>query len=368
VALDALVRIERDNAYANLALSAQLRGSGLDQRDRALVTELVYGTIRQRRACDFLVDRFLSSPPNETARAALRLGAYQLHFTDIPPHAAVSTTVAAVGKGLRGLINAVLRKVASQPVNWPDEPTRLSYPDWIVERLTDDLGSERATDALMAMNAAPVVTTRDDGYTQDVASQRVAEAVGVGAGGVVADVCAAPGGKATHLAGQGARVVAADIRPKRVGLVAANVAQLGLGSSVLVVTSDGLHPALRPHSFDAVLVDAPCSGLGVLGRRADARWRITPDDVSNLAVLQRDLLDAAVDLVRPGGTLVYSVCTLTAAESIGHDAWMAERHPDLTALEPPAAPWAPWGSGAILLPQELPSDGMVLMRWRVPPV
>jgi 16S rRNA C967 or C1407 C5-methylase (RsmB/RsmF family) len=90
--------------------------------------------------------------------------------------------------------------------------------------------------------------------------------------------------------------------------------------------------------------------------------------VSNLAVLQRDLLDAAVDLVRPGGTLVYSVCTLTAAESIGHDAWMAERHPDLTALEPPAAPWAPWGSGAILLPQELPSDGMVLMRWRVPPV
>ena len=155
VALDAMVRIERDDAYANLALSAQLRGSGLEQRDRALVTELVYGTIRQRRACDFLVDRFLSSPPNETARAALRLGAYQLHFTDIPPHAAVSTTVAAVGKGLRGLINAVLRKVASEPVNWPDEPTRLSYPDWIVERLTADLGAERAGAALMAMNAAP---------------------------------------------------------------------------------------------------------------------------------------------------------------------------------------------------------------------
>jgi 16S rRNA (cytosine967-C5)-methyltransferase len=115
-----------------------------------------------------------------------------------------------------------------------------------------------------------------------------------------------------------------------------------------------------------VLVDAPCSGLGVLHRRPDARWRITAADVSNLAVLQRNLIDAAVGLVRPGGTLVYSVCTLTAEESIGHDAWMSERHPTLVALDPPPAPWTSWGSGAILLPQELPSDGMVLMRWQVP--
>jgi len=222
VALDALVEIEAGGAYANLKLGPVLERSGLDERDRRLVTELVYGTIRRRRALDYLVDRFLVNDPPPTARAALRLGAYQLRFTDVPDHAAVSATVDVVPKRFRGLVNAVLRKVATSPVAWPDDATRLSYPDWIVERLVDDLGTEEALDALETMNRAPDVTTRDDGYVQDRSSQRVVAALGAGPGDLVVDVCAAPGGKATALAADGARVIAADLRPKRVRLIATN--------------------------------------------------------------------------------------------------------------------------------------------------
>ena len=364
VALEALDRIERDDAYANLALAAVLGRSKLDRRDRALVTELVYGTIRRRRSLDHLADRFLSSDPPATARKALRLGAYQLRYTEIPDHAAVAETVEATPKRFRGLVNAVLRKVASAPVNWPDDATRLSYPDWIVDRLTDDLGPEDAYSALESMNSAPDVDTRDDGYVQDRASQWVVEAIDVAAGEVVADLCAAPGGKATGLAARGARVVAADLRASRAGLIAANVERLGLTENVLPVVADGTQPGLRPGSFDVVLLDAPCSGLGVLRRRADARWRVAPGDVDRLVALQRRLLSAAVELVRPGGQLVYSVCTLTAAESVDQARWF-EATAAVTAMAAPTDPWRPWGSGAILLPQAAGTDGMSLFRWRV---
>jgi 16S rRNA (cytosine967-C5)-methyltransferase len=366
VAIEALVRIERDDAYANLALDSILKKSGLDQRDRGLVTDLVYGSLRRRRACDFLADRFLSSPPPAEARAALRIGAYQLHFTDLPDHAAVSATVSAVPNRYRGLTNAVLRKIASQPVNWPDEATRLSYPDWVVERLVADLGEYDAIAALEAMDLAPTVTTREDGYTQDEASQWVAESIGVRPGDVVADVCAAPGGKATLLAGLGAHVIAADLRPKRVGLVAGNAARVGVADHVLAIAADATVPPLRPGSFDVVLVDAPCSGLGVLHRRADARWRITAGDVDELAVLQRRIIEAALPLVRPGGTFVYSVCTMTQAESLDQARWLEATHPELEPLVPPGLPWRLWGNGALLLPQDAGTDGMSLFRWRIP--
>ena len=368
VALDALDRIERDDAYANLALSAVLDRSGLDRRDRALVTELVYGSIRRRRSLDHLVDRFLSTEPPSTARNALRLGAYQLHFTEIPAHAAVAETVEATPKRFRGLVNAILRKVSSTDVTWPDEATRLSYPDWIVDRLRTDLGDQEATAALESMNHAPDVNTRDDGYVQDLASQWVVDAIDLGDADLVADLCAAPGGKATGLAGRGARVVAADLRPGRVGLVAANVERLHLGRLVLPVVADASTPPLRPASFDVVLLAAPCSGLGVLRRRADARWRVAPGDVGRLVALQRELLAAAVPLVRPGGQLVYSVCTLTAAESVEQAEWLESSGAGAARLEPlppPPAPWRPWGSGAVLLPQAADTDGMSLFRWRV---
>jgi 16S rRNA (cytosine967-C5)-methyltransferase len=131
---------------------------------------------------------------------------------------------------------------------------------------------------------------------------------------------------------------------------------------VATVVADGTAPPLRPGAADRVLVDAPCSGLGVLRRRPDARWRIRQEDLARLTVLQRRLLDAAAALVRPGGTLVYSVCTLTLAETAATDRWLADAHPDLLPLPPPGDPWAPAGRGALLLPQAAGTDGMYLLR------
>ena len=423
MALDALERIDSEGAYANLVVPQLLERSGLAERDRRFVTDLVYGTTRMRRACDHLLDRFLSRPPVPRVRSALRLGAYQLAFAAVPPHAAVSETVAVTPLSARGLANAVLRRVAevvaAAGIDWPDDATRLSVPDWIVDRLTADLGSERALAALATMNQPAAATERADGYVQDTASQLVAAAVATQAGERVLDACAAPGGKATALAAAGAWVAAADVRPGRLGLVRANAARLaartgpgattptatggiprtagagearaggravdltsggesvpgtdpaghagraGAGSSAVVaVAADAGRPPWRTEAFDRVLVDAPCSGLGTLRRRPDLRWRVDEAGVERLAQLQRRLLLASADLVRPGGTLVYSVCTLTRTESLGVDEVLAAERPDLEPLDPPDGPWEPWGRGAILLPQTAGSDGMCLFRYR----
>ncbi len=381
VALEALLEIE-GGGRANVVVPRLLEHTGLDERDRGLVTELVYGTCRMRRACDWLVDRHLRGHTDPEVRAGLRLGAYQLAHLRTPPHAAVSATVEEVRGPGRGVVNAVLRKVAGDvgggDLRWPDPATELSYPDWIVARLARDLGPAAAREALVVMNTAPSVTRRSDGYTQDQASQWVAAAVGAQAGELVVDLCAAPGGKATAMAygaadpipaqggaqqGGPALVVAADRATDRARIVAGNVAGLGL-ENVVTVVADGTAPPLRPAISDRVLVDAPCSGLGVLRRRPDARWRVRATDVDRLALLQRQLLEAAADLVRPGGTVAYSVCTLTVVETAAIDRWAASALPWLAPLPPPGPPWTPAGRGALLLPQAAGTDGMYLLLLR----
>jgi 16S rRNA (cytosine967-C5)-methyltransferase len=362
LALAALVEIEH-GGRANAVLAEKLRNSPLAGADRGLVTELVYGTTRMRRACDFLVDRFVLRDLDVPTRAALRLGAYQLHFLGTPAHAAVSTTVEVAPRRARGLVNAVLRRVAEAAVAWPDTATRLSYPDWVVERLVADLGEDDGLAALEQMNRTPVVTDRGDGYAQDPASQWVAAAVGAEAGERVADLCAAPGGKATAMAATGARVWASDVDAERAALVTAAAAETG-AASVVVAVADGRRPPWPPATFDRVLVDAPCTGLGVLHRRPDARWRRRPDDLPRLARLQRQLLDAAAAMVRPGGSLVYSACTLTATETVEVDDWLARAHPELEPAPPPGAPWRPHGRGALLLPQAAGTDGMAVLCLR----
>jgi len=368
VALDALIRIERDGAYANLVLPAVLARSGLDERDRGFVTELVYGVTRMRRSLDWLVDRFVNRDPDLETRAVLRLGAYQLVWLGTPPHAAVSATVAVAPPRTKGLVNAVLRRVSEADREWPDEGTRLSYPDWIIERLTTDLGPAVAVAALESMNEAASAVERADGYRQDTASQWVTEVVGASSGQRVVDLCAGPGGKATGLAASGAAVLALELHPARAGLVLDNARHLS-SAHLTVVAADGRAAPVRPGVADRVLVDAPCSGLGSLRRRADARWRIAPGDVEHLAHLQRQLLDAAADLVRPGGEIVYATCTLTAAETSGIDAWAGQAHPELEARAPdgPALLEAavPHGRGVLVLPQAAGTDGMFVLRLRL---
>lgn len=359
LALDALRRIESHGAYANLVLTAELEGSELSDMDRRFVTDLVNGTTRMRRSCDAQIDRFVLDPPDAATRTLLRLGTYQLVHAGVAPHAAVSETVALAPKRVRGFVNAVLRKVAAAEPTWPSEGARLSQPDWIVARLIAELGHDDAVAAMERMNEPPAVTERADGYVQDLSSQWVAAAVETGPGERVLDVAAAPGGKATALAAAGAQVVAADVRPSRGRLIAANGERLGV--PIVVAVADGRIPPWRPEAFDAVLLDAPCTGLGALRRRSDARWRIGPDSVDELAGLQRELLAAAAPLVRPGGRLVYSVCTLTAAESIDHPV------PDgfeVDDREPPEGQWRPYGHGWRVLPHDADTDGMVLLRYR----
>lgn len=360
-----MVRVETGGAYANLLLPSMLDRSTLSGDDRRFVTELVYGTTRMKRACDHLVDRFLLNPVDDRVRAALRLGAYQLAFLSTPAHAAVSATVAAVGGPARGLVNAVLRRVADAPIEYPDRATGLSYPDWIVDELGSFLGPEPATRALEAMNRPAPTMVRDDGYVQDRASQLVVDAVEAQPGELIVDLCAAPGGKATAMAASGATVIAGDRRLSRVGLVAGNVERLGL-DNVCPVVADGRRVPLPGASVDRVLVDAPCSGLGSLRRRPDARWRVEPETPARLAVLQGELLDEAVRLLRPGGTLIYSVCTFGVTEGSEVIERLVERASDRGRLEPLEAPTGPWqeiDGVAVLVPDE--TDGMMLARLRL---
>ena len=362
VALDALRRIESDGAYANLVLGPMLATSGLSDMDRRFVTELVYGTTRMRRACDAVIDRFVTSPPDEATRSVLRLGAYQLVFAGVPPHAAVGETVGLAPKRTRGFVNAVLRKVSRLSIaemTWPSDGARLSYPDWMVDLFRSELGEGDATSALERMNEPPPVTARADGYIQDESSQWVAAAVDVEPGARVLDMCAAPGGKATAMAAAGARVVAADHRLGRARMVQENVTKLDL--DLPVVAADGTAPPFRRGAFAAVLLDAPCSGLGSLRRRADARWRIQPDDITELALLQSQLLASAAELVAPGGRLVYSVCTITAAESVRHSTPAGF---EVDPTPPTVGIWRAFEQGWRVLPHDADTDAMVLIRYR----
>ena len=371
LALDALNRIELEGAFSNVLLPKMLAISQLDSRDRNFVTELVYGSTRMQRACDFLVDRFMAKDPDAKTRTVLRLGAYQLAFMRTPTHAAVSATVELAPQRTRGLVNAVLRKVANNipetAADWPSLAVHLSYPDWIVNRLVADLGSDAATAALEAMNAPASRTERDDGYTQDLGSQWVVDLVGAQTGELIADVCAAPGGKATGMAGTDAVVLASDLHRSRVRLLAGNIERVASDRVVPVVVANGTALPYADRSLDRILVDAPCSGLGALRRRPDARWRITSDAIETLSDLQRRLLDEACRVVKVGGTVVYSVCTVTNAETIDIDAWMGETHPNLVPIERAGEPWIPQGRGAIILPQTADTDGMAIFRYLCQP-
>lgn len=358
MAYDALVRIDHDGAYANLVVPAMLNRSSLSEQDRRFVTDLVYGTTRMRRACESLVERFVLTEPDPEVRTLLRLGAYQLAFGGTAPHAAVGETVELAHPKVRGFVNAILRRVAEAPKVWPDEGSRLSYPDWIVDRFVSELGEFEGFAALECMNEAPTVHERADGYIQDQASEWVAELANAQPGELVLDMCAAPGGKATAMASAGALVVAADLQAHRARLIAENADRLGY--QLPVVVANGATPPFVAHSFDRVLIDAPCSGLGALRRRPDARWRISSNDIDNLAGLQQRLLNAAAPLVKPGGVLIYSVCTITAAESIDHPT------PDgfEVMTEHPGDPWQSFGQGFRVLPQDADTDGMVIIRYR----
>ena len=346
-----LQRVFEDDAYADRAL--RTAAAELDARDRALAQRLSYGAVQRVRTLDQAIEtlgRRRVARLDAPVRAALRLGAYQLAFVDgVARYAAVNESVELVRRaGLERAVaftNAVLRRLADgiRPLieSMPDTTAaegalKHSYPDWIAETWWDELGPDAARTLMQALNEpAPTVVRLVRGgidgtpdpeipgawhvdrvdqralaegrvWPQSAASQLVGLAVGAQDGDRTLDLCAAPGGKATMLAGD---VVAAEVNAARARELQETVRRLG-APNVEVVVSDGRDLPTELTGFDRALVDAPCSGLGVLNRRPDLRWRAMP-----LPKLQLELLQAAAERVQSGGTIVYSVCTINAEEA-----------------------------------------------------
>jgi 16S rRNA (cytosine967-C5)-methyltransferase len=406
---------------AREALDYRLRKTDLAPRDRAFATELAYGTVKMRRWLDFELqpyvgERLRTLPP--TIAEILRLGTYQLRAMDgVEAYAAVSESVGLARKyghkGTAGLVNAVLRRVSTDPPREADLATRASLPTWIVEHWRARFGAERLDAILAGVNApAPVGLCVDlRRATPEAAIAALAEA-GIAArvsafardalvletpapagelerladhrwhlhaesaaipvelldpqpGMRVVELCCGRGNKTLQIVsrtGDAGTLLAVDDDPSKIAQTAARLAAAGI-DSVALVTADAT--GLRADAdADAVLLDAPCSGLGILGRQPEARWRKQPEDPARMAAVQRRLLSAAATGVRPGGALVYAVCSTDRRESEDVvDAFLAERTDfSRAALPPRLAPLATPGGDVLVPPGIDGRDGFYVAR------
>jgi 16S rRNA (cytosine967-C5)-methyltransferase len=396
VAAQVLAAVRDDDAYANLLLPARIAQARLSRADAALATELTYGTLRMLGRYDRIISlaaRRETSDIDPEVLDVLRLGVHQLLATRIPPHAAVGDTVALAPRRATGFVNGVLRTVSrTTPEEWEarienglggDERLAVvhSHPVWVVEMLRAALAADGRSgeleDLLTADNVAPAVslvalpglaTIDEAGESGGVAPTAGRAPVGdpssvpaVAAGRVRVqdegsqlaaltlsrarpivpgerwlDMCAGPGGKAALLAAEarlgGATLVANELVPARAGLVRKALAVLDPppevveGDAARFVSSD-------PDGFDRILLDAPCTGLGALRRRPEARWRKQPSDIPDLVALQTRLLDAAIAALAPGGLLAYVTCSPHPAETREVIAAALAGHPEITALD-----------------------------------
>lgn len=426
-ALRALVEYERRDAYLNLLLPSVLAEAGLQRRDRALVTEIVQGTVRMILALDWALARFSSRPLDSLepgVRWLLRMSAYQLLYMSVPAYAvcdiAAEVARSELGERTVRFVHGVLRALARglDSVEWPDrvtEPARYleirhSHPAWVVEMWIEELGFEKAEALCEADNLQPplslrcnllrtgredleralaaggaeavdgplapeAVLVRGSGAirelpeygrgmfaVQDQGSMVVGHRVGPRAGSRALDLCAAPGGKANHMAelmGNEGEVLAVDVNPSRLELVRGEAARLG-NRAVRTVAMDArrARDGIEGH-FDRVLVDAPCTGLGTLARRPDTRWRRRPSEVAELAALQSEILREAGRMVARGGRLVYSTCTISRRENQDVVEGFLERAPGFSLAGPGSGPG--WSGGYTrLFPDTEGCDGMFI--------
>jgi len=413
-ALRILMDVESKKAYANLALSAALGEHETGKLDRAFITELVYGTLRTLNTLDWVLGKHLRRPLSGLTvpvRNILRLGAYQVLFTNrIPESAAVNEAVKLARRyghaGTVKFVNGVLRNLvrSGTQLDYPDpdkEPVeyislRHSHPRWLVRRWLKEYGFE-TTEALCRVNNQPapntvrVNTLKTDtvslqnllheqgietakgkyadnclhlnGFVslggisqfktglfqaQDESSILVGQALRPEPGTRVIDVAAAPGGKSTHLAQlmqNRGEIIALDVHEHKIKLIKENCRRLGVEIVHPIQADARKIPDQYSLGNDYVLVDAPCSGLGVLRRRPDARWRKEESQINELAELQAQILNAADRVLKPGGVLLYSTCTITREENLGQVEAFLAKHSEYE-LEPLTG----------LLPEELNRD------------
>jgi 16S rRNA (cytosine967-C5)-methyltransferase len=386
-------RVFEDGAFADRALHAEARTFGLTARDRSLATRLTYGVVQRRATLDHVVEKLTERPVGKLepgVLAALRLGVLQLVYLDrVPAHAAVGESVELAKRSSRagaGLVNAVLRRAAREapalverlPDATPAEAAlKHSHPEWIAELWFDAFGPDEAR-ALMAAGNEPaesavrvntlkareldlpvpvhaadrlpeglVLEAPFDAFSsplweqglfmpQSRAAMAVARALEPQPGEHVLDLCAAPGGKTTHLAAlmrDEGRVVAVERHAGRAKALERTVERMGATCvEVRIADAAGRHQG----RYDRVLVDPPCSDLGTLAARPDVRWRKDPETPAELAALQAAILDAAAQALAPGGVLVYSTCTISPAENERQIAAFLERRPDFAVDELPS--------------------------------
>ena len=399
-ALEVLVRVARERAYADVLLGHRL--AGFAAPDRRLVTQLVLGTIAWQGRLDYELERVSSRALDTLAPeilAVMRMALFQLRILSrVPPHAAVDTAVTlareSAGDGLARFVNAVLRNALRNPVARPSRAadeigylaTIHSHPRWLVAKFIEWFGV-RDAEALLAANnlAAPNVLrlnlSRGDAaaiaarleregfeiasrgrfpetvvlgsaplfdahalrdgicYPQSEASQLVARMLAPARDAIVVDCAAAPGGKSAHLAeltGPGGTIVALDFSLAGLKKTRALAARLGHRNIVVARADTASALPLRPQSFDYVLLDAPCSGTGTMREHPELRWRLRPDDFARMAALQARMLEQAAALVRPSGVIIYSVCSLAPEEGSGVVGDFLARHPHFKLDLPPA--------------------------------
>ncbi|GKV64240.1 MULTISPECIES: 16S rRNA (cytosine(967)-C(5))-methyltransferase RsmB [Sporosarcina] len=391
-ALSILMDIENEQAFSNLLLHKTIELYDLPQKDRALLTELTYGTLQQQMTLDYYLAPYIRGKLQPWVRQLLRLSVYQIvYLSKIPEHAVVNEAVKIANKrghkGVSSMVNGILRSILREGVPSLDEikdpVTRLSietsHPEWLIKRWIEQYGMEEATAIAVINNLPPVTTARinsvktnrgevigllkkegvlaspgnltegsiqvesgslasTEAYkqglltVQDESSMLPALALQAEPGMKVLDMCAAPGGKTTHIAERmkdDGEVQAHDLHPHKLRLIEQNAKRLGL-TSIQTHSGDSreLLSTYEPQSFDRVLVDAPCSGLGVIRRKPEIKYKKTLQDIENLASIQKDLLQVASQLVKKGGRLVYSTCTIDKTENQEIAEWFLNEQPD----------------------------------------
>ena len=431
-ALTILLAVDKNQAYSNLLLHQTIEKYKLDVKDRGLLTEITYGTLQHKLTLDYYLEPFIHGKVDLWVRWLLRMSLYQMHYLSrIPAHAAVNEAVEIAKrrghKGIASMVNGILRSIlregvrSTNDIKDPNERLAIetSHPQWLVDRWVESYGYEETAEMLRENNIPPVQTVRvnttkatvenvlatleregvkavrsevmpecvhlQTGQAartaafkhglitiQDESSMLPANVLNPQPGMKVLDMCAAPGGKTTHMAekmqNEGS-ILAMDLHPKKLDLIEENTARLGL-EIVQTAPVDGRKAAsfLPKESFDAVLVDAPCSGLGVMRRKPDIKYTKREEDLESLQTIQLAILDNAAQVLKPGGRLVYSTCTVDKRENEGTVEAFLSQHPEMESeslTNLPEKLLAKQNNGMLqVFPQDFGSDGFFVAAFR----
>lgn len=431
-ALSILQEIDQNEGYSNVLLHRTIGKYALTDQDRGLLTELTYGTLQHRLTLDYYLQPFLRSKVEAWVRELLRLSLYQIvYLTKIPPHAAVNEAVEIAKrrghKGIASMVNGVLRSILRHGVRSIDEiedrverlSVATSHPKWLIERWIEQYGFERTKEMAEVNNVPPRMTARVNrvkATVDEVLESLQAEGIEAEKGEVVPeciitssgnfanttayregkltiqdessmlpvvalqldtpmkvlDMCAAPGGKTTFIAekmlDQG-EVLAYDVHEHKLALIRDNAHRLGLGS-IVAKSGDSreLAELYAKESFDRILIDAPCSGFGVIRRKPEIKYTKLQKHINELQAVQEALLDTAFTLLKPGGLMVYSTCTVDKVENEQIIERFLQKH-DSIVVEPIEALQQVQSAATTknviqILPQDFQSDGFFIAALR----